>query len=468
MPNWKKVIVSGSNATLNHITASGNISASGTLQGINFYASTATTRVGASAGYNNTGNTQTAIGYQAGHSNEGNYQIAIGYQAGDANTGNYQTAIGYQAGKGNSGDNLVAIGYAAGYPNTLDNQFIVKHSLASATPLIQGNFQSGSIGIGLALPQANLHVSGNIWASGSNGNITASANISASGTITANSFVGDGSSLTGVNNYVLPTDLAGDSPSINTGALTGATVISNLDINITTNTSGLVTDANASVATRTLTAANLSLGNVTNESKATMFTSPTFTGTVTIPTGGSIIAPTGLVKGDVGLGNVDNTSNATERAAAATLTNKTLTTPIISSISNTGTLTLPTSTDTLVGRATTDTLTNKTLRRTVEEKTSNYTLVAADAGKVILLTTSGIDVTIPANVFTAGDEFTIINDSQSPTIGACTITVATGAKAFIVATQYQLGASFSLGSRRGLKFICTTGGASSRFYGWRS
>lgn len=44
-----------------------------------------------------------------------------------------------------------------------------------------------------------------------------------------------------------------------------------------------------------------------------------------------------------------------------TLTNKTLTSPVISSISNTGTLTLPTSTDTLVGRATTDTLTNKTL-----------------------------------------------------------------------------------------------------------
>lgn len=44
-----------------------------------------------------------------------------------------------------------------------------------------------------------------------------------------------------------------------------------------------------------------------------------------------------------------------------TLTNKTLTTPTIASIVNTGTLTLPTSTDTLVGRATTDTLTNKTL-----------------------------------------------------------------------------------------------------------
>ena len=57
--------------------------------------------------------------------------------------------------------------------------------------------------------------------------------------------------------------------------------------------------------------------------------SPTFTGTVTIPTGASITAPTGLVKGDVGLGNVDNTSNATERAATATLTNKTLTSPVI-------------------------------------------------------------------------------------------------------------------------------------------
>ena len=48
-------------------------------------------------------------------------------------------------------------------------------------------------------------------------------------------------------------------------------------------------------------------------------------------------------------------------AATETLTNKTLTAPLISSIINTGTLTLPTATDTLVGRTTTDTLTNKTL-----------------------------------------------------------------------------------------------------------
>ena len=56
---------------------------------------------------------------------------------------------------------------------------------------------------------------------------------------------------------------------------------------------------------------------------------------------------------------IDNT--VTTLTGEQTLTNKTLTTPIISSISNTGTLTLPTSTDTLVGRDTSDTLTNKTL-----------------------------------------------------------------------------------------------------------
>jgi hypothetical protein len=56
-----------------------------------------------------------------------------------------------------------------------------------------------------------------------------------------------------------------------------------------------------------------------------------------------------------------DTATTVDKTTAQTLTNKTLTAPIIATISNTGTLTLPTSTDTIVGRATTDTLTNKTL-----------------------------------------------------------------------------------------------------------
>jgi len=54
----------------------------------------------------------------------------------------------------------------------------------------------------------------------------------------------------------------------------------------------------------------------------------TTTGSQTL-TNKTITSPSGLVKGDVGLGNVDNTSNATERAASATLTNKTLTSPVV-------------------------------------------------------------------------------------------------------------------------------------------
>ncbi len=66
-----------------------------------------------------------------------------------------------------------------------------------------------------------------------------------------------------------------------------------------------------------------------------------------------------------------STDTLVGRNTTDTLTNKTLTAPIISTISNTGTLTLPTSTDTLVGRNTTDTLTNKTLTAPIISTISN-------------------------------------------------------------------------------------------------
>ncbi len=60
---------------------------------------------------------------------------------------------------------------------------------------------------------------------------------------------------------------------------------------------------------------------------------------------------------DVAASNVTLVSTS----GVQTLSNKTLTLPSISTISNTGVLTLPTSTDTLIGRSTLDTLYNKTL-----------------------------------------------------------------------------------------------------------
>lgn len=85
---------------------------------------------------------------------------------------------------------------------------------------------------------------------------------------------------------------------------------------------------------------------------------------------------TGTINGNPNLNLVGTTVSVggdtiVTRTATQTLTNKTLTAPIISTISNTGTLTLPTSTDTLVGRATTDTLTNKTLTAPVISTITN-------------------------------------------------------------------------------------------------
>jgi hypothetical protein len=68
---------------------------------------------------------------------------------------------------------------------------------------------------------------------------------------------------TNANNYTHPTH-AGDDISIDTGALTGATVISDLDFNVTTDTNGHVTDANGSIATRTLTLGDLGFTGDTN------------------------------------------------------------------------------------------------------------------------------------------------------------------------------------------------------------
>ena len=102
--------------------------------------------------------------------------------------------------------------------------------------------------------------------------------------------------------------------------------------------------------TTTLGSTALSLGATTTSVSGLTLSSPTLTtpsvsslvntGTLTLPTSSDTL---------VG------------RATTDTLTNKTLTSPVIGTIVNTGTLTLPTSTDTLVGKATTDYLTNKTL-----------------------------------------------------------------------------------------------------------
>jgi hypothetical protein len=65
------------------------------------------------------------------------------------------------------------------------------------------------------------------------------------------------------NNYIHPTH-PGDDINVDTGALTGATVVSDIDINITTDTLGHVTDANGVISTRTLTLGDLGYTGATD------------------------------------------------------------------------------------------------------------------------------------------------------------------------------------------------------------
>ena len=134
----------------------------------------------------------------------------------------------------------------------------------------------------------------------------------------------------------------------------------------------------------------------------------------------------------------DVTDTVAGIAATQTLTNKTLTTPIISSISNTGTLTLPTSTDTLVGRATTDTLTNKTL--------TNPTLASYVESVVAI----GTVTTTNTLSLTSGTVQTATLTAST----ACTFTMptATAGKSFVLLLKQAAATGNGTATFTGVKF----------------
>jgi hypothetical protein len=99
------------------------------------------------------------------------------------------------------------------------------------------------------------------------------------------------------------------------------------------------------------------------------------------------------VKTTLSLDNVDNTSDATKNSASVTLTNKTITAPVISSITNTGTLTLPTVTGTVMQYAEATTASNATWAPAGDARVNWYQLTA----QAVAVTTVSAPSGTPAN-----------------------------------------------------------------------
>jgi hypothetical protein len=102
-------------------------------------------------------------------------------------------------------------------------------------------------------------------------------------------------------------------PTGNLSASNGQSALVELQVDIDTR----ALDSNLTTHT-SATAAHGATGAVVGTTNVQTLTNKTLTAP-------SITSPTGIVKGDVGLGNVDNTSDATKNSAAVNLTNKTIT-----------------------------------------------------------------------------------------------------------------------------------------------
>jgi len=193
-------------------------------------------------------------------------------------------------------------------------------------------------------------------------------------------------------------------PDINGGTLSGLTELAVRDTSAAfdvtlTATSSTVLDAGRTLtldvvnANRTVKlGGNISLGG-TLTTAAAFSTSGAFATTLTSTAATNVTLPT--------------TGTLATLAGEETFTNKTLTSPVIGTIVNTGTLTLPTTTDTIVGRTTTDTLSNKTLtlpkiNDTSLDHTYNFAVSELTANRTI---------TLP--LLTGNDTFAFVGQTQT-------------------------------------------------------
>lgn len=281
--------------------------------------------------------------------------------------------------------------------------------------------------------------------------------------------IGDGSTAWTSLAYATGSVAVGNITGLGTGVATFLATPSsaNLASAVTDETgSGALVFANSP----TLTTPNLGTPSALILTNATGTpNSITLTNGTGLPVSGITASTTAaLGVGSIELGNATDTTlsrasagrlavegvNVVTTSSTDTLTNKTLTSPVISTISNTGTLTLPTSTDTLVGRDTTDTLTNKTLTAPVINLALNaqtgttYTFALTDNGKLVTASNASAQTySIPTNATTAFPTGTQINiiaiGAGQVTIQAATPATTTVASTGASATAPKLRVQYS-------------------------
>jgi len=232
-------------------------------------------------------------------------------------------------------------GYAAGSWRQFSLAGGVTTFSAGSTGFTPNTPTSGAITLGGILNPA----SGGTGINNGSYSITLGGNVSTAGEFTTSGAYAITLTATGATSVTLPT-------SGTLATLAGAETLTNKTISGSSNTLSNIANASLTNSSVTYNGVTVALGA---------------SGTITAATTAALTVSTGLQldSGTTFDGSTAKTisidSTVVTLTGTQTLTNKTLTAPVIATIVNTGTLTLPTSTDTLVGRDTTDTLTNKTI-----------------------------------------------------------------------------------------------------------
>jgi hypothetical protein len=218
----------------------------------NSTSTTCTVNIGFKAGLQNNGIENSIIGVGALISaTAASKTIALGQNSlANLTTGNFNTSIGTRAGECiTDGDSNVLLGYQAGpsIPSTVCNKLYINNSIG--TPLIYGDFSTGHVEIKTAVSASSFSgsfsgdgsnltglnisafpyngdavITGSLTVSGSSVNVDLTNTVAVSGSVFSGSFIGDGSSLTGVTSNAFPhTGSAIISGSLSVEGLTSVT-----------------------------------------------------------------------------------------------------------------------------------------------------------------------------------------------------------------------------------------------------